>query len=112
MALNQTAKAAIDAEPAFVLLYSIHLESAFKGYGALRRGIATMSSKQTGNYLAWLAEFETRLLVKMFREAGCARATFGRVALDGTTVVNFLALLHSWFTSDGRLANRYWHQDN
>jgi hypothetical protein len=81
MTLNQTAKAAIDAEPAFVLLFSIHLESAFKGYGALRRGIATMSSKQTGNYLAWLAEFETRLLVKMFREAGCrARDVWARCA--------------------------------
>jgi hypothetical protein len=76
--------AAVAVEPAFVLLFSIHLKSAFKGFGALPPGIAPLPSEQSGDYVARLAEFETRLLGKTFREAGrLARAPLGRVALGG-----------------------------
>lgn len=70
-------------EPAFVLLFSIHLKSAFKGFGALPPGVASLPAEQSGEYVARLAEFETRLLGKTFSEAGrLTRVPFGRVALD------------------------------
>jgi hypothetical protein len=76
--------AALTVEPAFVLLFSIHLKSAFKGFGTLPPGIAPLPPEQSGDYVARLAEFETRLLGKTFREAGrLARAPLGRIALDG-----------------------------
>ena len=76
--------AAVTVEPAFVLLFSIHLKGAFKGFGTLAPGIAPLPPEQSGDYVARLAEFETRLLGKTFREAGrLTRAPLGRIALDG-----------------------------
>jgi hypothetical protein len=74
----------IATAPAFVLLFSIHLKSAFKGFGALPPGVAALPSEQSGAYVARLAEFEAQLLGNKFREAGrLARSPLGRVALDG-----------------------------
>lgn len=78
-----TTQNVIAVEPAFVLLFSIHLKSAFKGFGALPPGIAPLPPEQSGDYVARLAEFETRLLGKTFREAGrLSRAPLGRITLD------------------------------
>lgn len=75
---------ALMVEPAFVLLFSIYLKGPFKGFDSLPPGIAPLPPEQSGDYVARLAEFETRLLGKTFREAErLARTPLGRIALDG-----------------------------
>jgi len=82
--INSNTSATLAIEPAFVLLFSIHLKGAFKGFGTLPNGIAPLPPEQSGEYVTRLAEFEARLLGKTFREAGrLARSPLGRVALDG-----------------------------
>ena len=54
-------------DPAFMLLFSIHLKGAFNGFGALPPAIAPRPPAQSGDYVARLAEFETRLLGKTFQ---------------------------------------------
>jgi len=76
--------AAVTVDPAFVLLFSVHVVGTFKGFGAPPRGIALLPPQPAADYVARLADFETRLLGKTFRDAGrLARSPLGRIALDG-----------------------------
>lgn len=73
----------LPVKPSFVLLFSIHLNSSFKGFGTLPSGIAPLSSDQSSNYLTQLATFETRLLGKTFYETKrLVRSPLGRITLN------------------------------
>jgi hypothetical protein len=65
----------IAVEPPFVLLFSIYLRATFAEPFS---GIAPLPPEQSGEYVARLAEFDTRLLGKMFREAGLGGARLDR----------------------------------
>jgi hypothetical protein len=76
--------AGLAVEPAFVLLFSVHLRRAFTGVGALPAGLAPLPADQSRTYVEQFSEFEARLLGKPFLEARrIARWPVGRIALDG-----------------------------
>lgn len=69
--------------PSFVLLFSIHLNSSFKGFGSLPSDIVPLSEKQSSEYLTRLATFETKLLGKTFYETKrLVRSPLGRIAFN------------------------------
>lgn len=71
-------------EPAFVLLFSIRLKGAFKGFAAPHPGVAALPTEASQAYTAGLAEFERRLLGKAFLETRrITRWPLGRIALAG-----------------------------
>jgi len=71
-------------EPAFVLLFSIRLKGAFKGFGTSNPGVAQLRTEVSQAYMAELAEFERRLLGKAFLETRrIVRWPLGRIALEG-----------------------------
>jgi hypothetical protein len=75
---------AIVAEPAFVLLFSIRLKGAFKGFGKPYPGVVPLPPDAALAYTARLAEFEQRLLGKAFLETRrIARWPLGRIVLEG-----------------------------
>ena len=80
---DPSAPTALMVEPAFVLLFSIHLKGGFKGFGSLPTGITPLPPEQSNAYITQLSEFETRLLGKTFCESErLARTPLGRVALN------------------------------
>jgi len=71
-------------EPAFVLLFSIRLKGAFKGFDTSHPGVAPLPSGEAQAYMAGLTEFERRLLGKAFLETRrITRWPLGRIALEG-----------------------------
>lgn len=71
-------------EPAFVLLFSIRLKGAFKGFGTVYPGVAQLPPDEAQVYTTGLAEFERRLLGKIFLETRrITRWPLGRIALEG-----------------------------
>jgi hypothetical protein len=71
-------------EPAFVLLFSIRLKGAFKGFDTSHSGVSPLPSGEAQVYMAGLTEFERRLLGKAFLETRrITRWPLGRIALDG-----------------------------
>jgi hypothetical protein len=85
MVLNQTALAAVDVEPAFVLLFSIRLKGAFKGFDISHPGVSPLPSGEAQAYMAGLTEFERRLLGKAFLETRrITRWPLGCIALEGS----------------------------
>ncbi len=81
---NRTGEADSMVEPAFVLLFSIRLRGAFKGFGMTHRGVAPLPAEESQAYTAVLAEFERRLLGKAFLETRrITRWPLGRIALEG-----------------------------
>lgn len=82
--MNRTAPAAIDVEPAFVLLFSIRLKGAFKGFDTSHPGVSPLPSGEAQAYMTGLTEFERRLLGKAFLETRrIARWPLGRIELKG-----------------------------
>jgi hypothetical protein len=80
-------EAAIVVEPAFVLLFSIRLKGAFKGFDAAYPDLAPLPPDEAQAYMAGLAEFERRLLGKAFLETRrITRWPLGRITLDGLAV--------------------------
>lgn len=74
----------IVVEPAFVLMFSIRLKGAFKGFGSPHPGVAPLPSDEAKAYTTELAEFERRLLGKAFLETRrITRWPLGRIALEG-----------------------------
>jgi hypothetical protein len=72
----------IVVEPAFVLLFSIRLKGAFKGFGEPHPGVATLPAVESQAYTTGLADVERRLLGKTFLEARrITRWPLGRIAL-------------------------------
>jgi hypothetical protein len=75
---------AIVVEPAFVLLFSIRLKGAFKGFDTSHPGVAPLPNDESKAYTTGLTEFERRLLGKAFLETRrITRWPLGRIALDG-----------------------------
>jgi len=75
---------ALLVEPAFVLLFSIRLKGAFKGFTAPHPGVSALPTEASRAYTAGLAEFERRLLGKAFLETRrITRWPLGRIALAG-----------------------------
>jgi hypothetical protein len=71
-------------EPAFALLFSIRLKSAFKGFGKIYPGVTPLPPGESQAYTTGLAEFERRLLGKAFLETRrIVRWPLGRIALEG-----------------------------
>jgi hypothetical protein len=71
-------------EPAFVLLFSVRLKGAFKGFGASHSGVTPLPDEMSQAYTTELAEFERRLLGPAFLEARrITRWPLGRIALKG-----------------------------
>jgi len=71
-------------EPAFVLLFSIRLKGAFKGFGISYPGVKALPTDELQAYTTGLAEFERLLLGKAFLETRrITRWPLGRIALDG-----------------------------
>lgn len=71
-------------EPSFVLLFSIRLKGAFKGFGTPHPGVMPLPTDESQAYTARLAEFERRLLGKTFLETRrITRWPLGRITLDG-----------------------------
>jgi hypothetical protein len=71
-------------EPAFVLLFSIRLKGAFKGFDTSHPGVAPLPSGEAQAYMTGLTEFERRLLGKAFLETRrITRWPLGRIALEG-----------------------------
>jgi hypothetical protein len=71
-------------EPAFVLLFSIRLKGAFKGFDTSHPGVAPLPSGEAQAYTTGLTEFERRLLGKAFLETRrITRWPLGRIALEG-----------------------------
>lgn len=74
---------ALIVEPSFILLFSVHLSSAFKGFGTLPSAITPLSTDQSINYDQRMAEFETYLLGKTFYDKRrLVRIPLGRISLD------------------------------
>jgi len=74
----------IAVEPAFVLLFSVQMKGAFKGFGTSYPGLAPLPADEARAYTSGLSEFESRLLGKMFHEARrITRWPLGRIALGG-----------------------------
>lgn len=81
---TQAIDSGVVVEPAFILLFSVRLKGAFKGFTAPHPGVATLSADDSRAYLEGLAEFERRLLGKAFLETRrITRWPLGRIALDG-----------------------------
>lgn len=75
----------IVVEPAFILLFSVRLKGAFKGFTGSHPGVVPIPADDARAYLEGLAEFERRLLGKAFLEARrIIRWPLGRIALEGT----------------------------
>ena len=75
---------AVVVETAFVLLFSIRLKGAFKGFGKIYPGVTPLTSEEAQAYTTGLDEFERRLLGKAFLETRrIARWPLGRIALEG-----------------------------
>ena len=71
-------------EPAFALLFSIRLKSAFKGFGKIYPGVTPLPPGESQAYTTGLDEFERRLLGKAFLETRrIVRWPLGRIALEG-----------------------------
>jgi hypothetical protein len=71
-------------EPAFVLLFSIRLKGAFKGFGTSYPGVVPLAADESQAYTTGLAEFELRLLGNAFLETRrIKRWPLGRIAMDG-----------------------------
>lgn len=84
MTLNQTALSAIVVEPAFVLLFSIRLKGAFKGFDTSYSSVAPLPPGEAQAYTTGLTEFERRLLGKAFLETRrITRWPLGRISLEG-----------------------------
>ena len=76
-------------EPSFVLLFSIHLNTPFKGFGTLPSTITPLSTEQSTNYAKRLSEFEIHLLGKTFYDKRrLVRTPLGRISLDKQAVNN------------------------
>jgi len=81
---NISVPTALLVEPAFVLLFSIRLKGAFKGFAAPHTGVAALPTEASQAYTTGLAEFERRLLGKAFLETRrITRWPLGRIALAG-----------------------------
>ena len=77
-------KASLVVEPSFVLLFSVRLKGAFKGFGTAHPGVSPLPPDEALAYTAGLAEFERRLLGKAFLDTRrITRWPLGRIALDG-----------------------------
>jgi len=71
-------------DPAFVLLFSIRLKGAFKGFDTSHSGVAPLPSGEAQAYTTGLTEFERRLFGKAFLETRrITRWPLGRIALEG-----------------------------
>jgi len=71
-------------EPAFMLLFSIHLPGVFAGFKMPFPDIALLPPKQLDGYVTRLTEFETQLLGMAFVEARrITRWPLGRIELNG-----------------------------
>lgn len=71
-------------EPSFVLLFSVRLKGAFKGFDTSHPGVTPLPPGEAQAYTTGLAEFERRLLGKAFLETRrITRWPLGRIALDG-----------------------------
>jgi hypothetical protein len=82
---DQTTLASTTVEPAFVLLFSIRLKGAFKGFDTSHSGVAPLPSGEAQAYMTGLTEFELRLLGKAFLETRrITRWPLGRIALEGS----------------------------
>jgi len=82
--VTEDAGASHIVEPSFVLLFSIRLKGAFKGFGTSYPGVAPLPPDEALAYTSGLAEFERRLLGKAFTETRrITRWPLGRIALDG-----------------------------
>lgn len=90
----------ISIKPSFILLFSIHLNSSFKGFGTLPSGISPLSSDQTSQYFAQLTTFETRLLGKIYYETKrLVHLPLGRITLheqskESPTYADVSLLIH------------------
>jgi hypothetical protein len=74
--------ASLIVEPAFVLLFSVRLKGAFKGFVTPHPGVTPLPTDESHTYTAGLAEFERRLLGKAFLETRrITRWPLGRIAL-------------------------------
>ena len=84
MLFDQSNDAGVSVETAFVLLFSIRLKGAFKGFTASQPGVTGLPAEDSRAWLEGLAEFQRRLLGKAFLEARrITRWPLGRIALDG-----------------------------
>jgi hypothetical protein len=82
---DQTALASTAVEPAFVLLFSIRLKGAFKGFDTSHPGVTPLPTGEAQAYMTGLTEFERRLLGKAFLETRrITRWPLGRIALEGS----------------------------
>jgi hypothetical protein len=71
-------------EPAFMLLFSIHLPRVFTGFKTPYAGIEPLPPKQLDSYVTRLTEFETLLLGTAFVESRrITRWPLGRIAFAG-----------------------------
>jgi len=76
--------ASVAVEISFVLLFSVRLKGAFKGFGTTHPGVVPLPPDESRAYTAGLADFERRLLGSAFLETRrITRWPLGRIALDG-----------------------------
>lgn len=85
MSSSRQASACDRIEPAFILLFSVRLKGAFKGFTGLHPGVVPIPADDARAYLEGLATFERQLLGKAFLETRrITRWPLGRIALQGT----------------------------
>ncbi|BCB27330.1 hypothetical protein SKTS_22160 [Sulfurimicrobium lacus] len=81
--MNAERKALL-VDPAFILLFSVRLKGAFKGFTGSHPGVVPIPADDARVYLEGLAEFERRLLGAAFLETRrITRWPLGRIVLEG-----------------------------
>ena len=76
--------AVLAVEPAFVLLFPLHLSHPFTAVGSPLAGFTPLNADAASAYVQRFAELETRLLGKAFLDARrIVRWPIGRIAFDG-----------------------------
>lgn len=84
MRSDQSVDSGVPVAPAFVLLFSIRLKGAFKGFTAPHPFVTVLPADDSRAWLEGLAEFERLLLGKTFLEARrITRWPLGRIMLEG-----------------------------
>jgi hypothetical protein len=84
--LNDKTSDALEATPAFMLLFSVELKADFKGFTTPHPGVAPMPPEHERDYVEHFDDFEKRLLGETFQAARrIIRWPLGRIAFSSAS---------------------------